>query len=136
MKKNKITKQKILSLIKEEAEVNKRKREIYNEVLKFNKELKSLYENKGLAGTFGFTGPSDNLNKTSVTGFKNPQNISYVSYLEKEFAKEDAKKAQSNLSKDELNEMIQLKKENNSLKERLNKFEEALKTLSTNEKTK
>ena len=66
------------------------------------------------------------------TGFVNPQSISYVAYLEKEFAKEDAKK-QSNrpiLSEDELNELTRIKNENNDLKQELNQIKEALKNLN------
>lgn len=121
MKKHKLTKEKVIELIKEEASVVKRKKEIYEEVKKINAELKELNENKGLAGTFGFVGDSGN-----ASGFENPQNISYIAQLEKEFGIE--KNEDEAINEDELNEISKLKDENEVLREKLKNIEETIKS--------
>lgn len=81
----KITKDQIIDLINEEAYVIKRRVDIFSELKKFNEELKTLNEHRGIAGTFGFKNPTDVMNKSAHgTGFKNPQDISHVARLEKE----------------------------------------------------
>jgi hypothetical protein len=131
MKKNKITKEKITSLIKEEAEVIKRKKEIYDEVIKLNDELKEINENRGITGTFGFTG--DMAKNASVSGFEVTPNISYIAQLEKEMGIE---KEEAPINEEELLEIESLREENKTLKERLNKIEETLKSLGTVEENK
>ena len=81
-----------------------------------NEEIKNLYENRDFVGTFGFEG--DNKDK-SVSGFVDTPNISYIAQLEKDFAAQDAKEDVSAINEDELNEMDQLKKENNNLKKQI-----------------
>lgn len=86
---NKINKETVLKLIKEEAYILKRKREIYEEVKKIEEELKNLNEcmglaGQGLVGTFGFEGPNDGTKKSSPTGFVNPMSISHIEQLAKD----------------------------------------------------
>ncbi len=83
---NKINKEKVLQLIKEEAYIITRKREIYEEVKKLEEELKNLNECMGLAGqgivgTMGFQGPNDTTKKIHASGFVNPMNISHLAQL-------------------------------------------------------
>ena len=114
-----IDKKNILKLIKEEAEFILKKEEYYKKVTALNEELKGLYENRDFVGTFGFNG--DDASK-SISGFKETPNISYIAQLEKEFAAEDARKAEksakadSKLNEDEINEIGKLKEENKQLK--------------------
>ena len=94
-KSTKIGKGNIQNLIKEEAEVIKRKKEIYEQIKAFNKELGELNK-KGLGklglnervmmvGAQGFgTGAQAN-----PTGFVYPQNISRVAELEAEMAPDE-----------------------------------------------
>ena len=81
-----------------------------------NEEIKNLYENRDFVGTFGFEG--DNKSK-SVSGFVDTPNISYIAQLEKDFASQGAKDEASTINEDELNEMDELKKENNNLKKQI-----------------
>jgi hypothetical protein len=117
MESKKIDKKQILNLIKEEANFILKKEEYRNRVLQLNSELKALYENRAFAGTFGFKGDKGDKN---VTGFAETPNISYIAQLEKEFAKSDASKEQSEVIKeDELNEIQLLKNENENLKKQI-----------------
>lgn len=137
-KKTKISKEKIISLINEEAEVIKKKKELYNEVIKINSELKVLYEEQGLAGTFGFQSDMNGQGKNnSVTGFENPQNISYIAQLEKEMGEEEPVE-ETGLENEESDDLMALKRENEDLKEKLASFEELLNSLknSLNENKK
>jgi hypothetical protein len=85
MSAKKINKDDILKAIQEEAQIIKRKRELFEELKKMNSELKDLNECRGMAGTFGFKMPGDAMNKSVMgTGFEIPQDISHVSRLEKE----------------------------------------------------
>ena len=95
-KSTKIGKGNIQSLIKEEAEVIKRKKEIYEQIKSFNKELGELNK-KGLGklglnervmmvGAQGFGGAGASAHPT---GFVYPQNISRVAELEAEMAPDE-----------------------------------------------
>jgi hypothetical protein len=117
MESKKIDKKQILNLIKEEANFIIKKEEYRDKVIKLNSELKALYENRAFAGTFGFKGDKGDGN---VSGFVETPNISYIAQLEKEFAKSDASKEQSEVIKeDELNEIQSLKSENENLKKQI-----------------
>jgi cell shape-determining protein MreC len=120
MKTNKITKDKILATIQEEAAKIKRKVELYNEVKKINEELKFLNENQGLVGTFGFAANANDVAKKSAngTGFVNHMNLSHIAQLEREMG----------ISENKLDEAEALKQENENLKKEL---EEIKKTLQT-----
>lgn len=122
MKTNKITKDKILATIQEEAYKIKRKVELYNEVKKINEELKFLNENQGLVGTFGFANNASDVTTKSAngTGFVNPMNISHVAQLEKEMG--------GLTEENKLDEAEVLRQENETLKKEL---EEIKKTLQT-----
>jgi hypothetical protein len=125
MKKNQLTKEKILSIIKEEAEVIKQKKIIHNQIVELNENIKVLYENRGgLAGTFGFKSDMDAGNKAHVTGFKEAPNISFIAQLEKELKDEEMPEEKPLESVDEL---ASLKKENEELKNKLKNIEESLK---------
>jgi hypothetical protein len=93
MAKNKIGKEKVLQLIKEEAFIITRKQELYNEIKKIEEELKHLNEcmglaGQGLTGTFGFkTNPMDGSHK-SASGFVNPMSISHIEQLAKDMGME------------------------------------------------
>lgn len=85
---NKIGKEQVLQLIKEEAFVINRKQELYKEIQKIEEELKSLNECMGLAGqgmvgTLGFDGPND-VTKKNHNGFVNPMSISHIEQLAKD----------------------------------------------------
>ena len=91
---NKINKDKVLQLIKEEAYIITRKKEIFEELKKYEDELKQLNECMGLAGqgivgTFGFEGPKDITKKANVTGFVNPMSISRIEQLAKDMGMEN-----------------------------------------------
>lgn len=94
----KIGKGNIQQIIKEEAQVIKRKREIYEQIKAFNTELGELNK-KGLGklglnertmmvGAQGF-GAAPGAPKANPTGFVYPQNISRVAELEAELAPEE-----------------------------------------------
>ena len=113
-----LSKKAIKKAIVEEALKIKRKKEIYEEVKKYNNELKSLNESIGMIGSFGFQGPNDVSNKTK-TGFVNDfQNISHIAELEKEMsAVEDSEKLNEESEISRLKaELEVLRKENESLK--------------------
>jgi len=116
MEKKTLNKSNILNLIEEEANFILKKEELHNKITQMNEEIKNLYENRDFVGTFGFEG--DNKDK-SVSGFVDTPNISYIAQLEKDFAAQDAKEDVSAINEDELNEMDQLKKENNNLKKQI-----------------
>jgi hypothetical protein len=62
-----------------EAKAMKRKEELYEQVMKIEKELETLSEH-GFVGTFGFANPNDQSNSTT-TGFVGNQDISKVNQL-------------------------------------------------------
>lgn len=62
-----------------EAKAIKRKKEIFEELKKFNAELSALNE-VGMVGSFGFAAPNDVSSKTK-TGFVEPQQMSFVKQL-------------------------------------------------------
>jgi len=62
-----------------EAKAMKRKEELYEQVMKIEKELETLSEH-GFVGTFGFVNPNDQSNNTT-TGFAGNQDISKVNQL-------------------------------------------------------
>jgi len=116
MEKKTLNKSNILNLIKEEANFILKQEEFHNKITQVNEEIKSLYENRDFVGTFGFDG--DDKSK-SVSGFVDTPNISYIAQLEKDLAAQDAKEEVSTINEDELNEMDELKKENNNLKKQI-----------------
>jgi hypothetical protein len=116
MAKKTLNKSNILNLIEEEANFILKQEEFHNKVTQMNEEIKNLYENRDFVGTFGFEG--DNKSK-SVSGFVDTPNISYIAQLEKDFASQGAKDEASTINEDELNEMDELKKENNNLKKQI-----------------
>lgn len=111
----KISPKLIEKTIEQEAYKIKRKKEIYETVKNLNKELQVLEENFGMAGTFGFKSPTDITNKTK-SGFVDDhfQNISNIIRLEKELGTEEKRET---LSEDVLDEVAQLKKEIEMLKQ-------------------
>lgn len=109
-----LSKKTIRKAIVEEALKLKRKREIYEEVKKYDNELKSLNESLGMVGSFGFKSDTDISNKTK-TGFVNDfQHISHIAQLEKEMA--DSEEAAKLNEESEINN---LKAENEALKKEL-----------------
>lgn len=114
----KISPNKITTVVLEQAKIIKRKKEIYDEVVKFNKELETLDESyQGMLGTFGFQMDGDISHKTK-TGFVNDfQQISRVAELAKEM------EAQDTISEDTIDEMAKLKQENEQLKAKLKDLE-------------
>lgn len=124
----KINKNDILSIIKEEAEFLVKKEEYLKKVKGLNEEIKGLYENRGFAGTFGFEG--DDAQK-SKTGFVEPQNISFIAQLEKEFGDQEEieAKKEEGLNDNELNEIDSLKEENKNLKKEIEEISATIKEL-------
>jgi len=93
MAKNKISKDNVLQLIKEEAYILTRKNELFKEIQKIEEELKNINEcmgmaGQGLVGTFGFNSPTDGGNKNH-TGFVNPMSISHIEQLAKDMGMEN-----------------------------------------------
>lgn len=126
---NKINKAKVLELIKEEAYIITRKKELYDEVKKIEDELKHINESmgltgQGLCGTMGFANPNDALKK-SHSGFVNSMNISHIAQLATDMGIEnpyDSKEAQGfgdefNIKNSDGDES--LKKENELLKQEI-----------------
>ena len=113
-----------ISLVKEaiikQAKTIKRKREIFEEIKKFNEELSSMNE-VAMVGSFGFAAPNDASEKTK-TGFENPQALSRVQEL---MAQMSAEEASTNNTNSEVS-IDSLKEENERLKKEL----EELKTKS------
>ncbi len=94
MTSSKINKDKVLQLIKEEAYIITRKKQLYEEIQKIEDELKNINECMGLAGqgivgTFGFDGASDSAKKSNPTGFVNPMSISHIEQLAKDMGMEN-----------------------------------------------
>jgi hypothetical protein len=97
---NKINKDKVLQLIKEEAYIITRKKEIYEVVKQLEDELKNLNECMGLAGqgivgTMGFQGPNDVTKKIHASGFVNPMSISHLAQLAQDMGMENPYEATS-----------------------------------------
>ena len=86
---NKLTQEQILSMIKEEAGIYKRKIELYNEVKKINSELKTLNEGMSMCGTHGFKSNPDDVSNKSHNGFVNSRNISHIADLAMEMGPEE-----------------------------------------------
>lgn len=104
-----ITPSSIKEAIVEEALRIKRKKEIYESVISFNKELKQLNE-VGMVGSFGFQSNSD-VSNVSKTGFINDfQNISHIADLEREMG------AEQTITEDVVDEVSKLKEEIAALK--------------------
>jgi hypothetical protein len=97
----------IKTAILEQALVLKRKKELHEEVLKIEGELKTLNESVGMIGSFGFASPSDVSNKTKTGFVNNFQNISHIARLENEMASAPT----ANLAEEQLNELTKLKEE-------------------------
>jgi hypothetical protein len=90
---NKIGKEQILQIIKEEAHIITRKQELYKEIQKIEDELKNLNEcmgmaGQGMVGTLGFAGPND-VSKKNHSGFVNPMSISHIEQLAKDMGMEN-----------------------------------------------
>jgi ABC-type Fe3+-hydroxamate transport system substrate-binding protein len=113
MKTNKITKDFILESIEKQAKIYARKSELYELIKEVNEELKQLNENSPVA-SFGFVASNDafGMGKASKTGFVNSPNISYISQLEQEMNS-------NNINEENLLEIDELKKENESLKKEI-----------------
>lgn len=134
---NKLNKDRVLQLIKEEAYIITRKREIYEEVKKLEEELKNLNECMGLAGqgivgTMGFQGPNDTTKKIHASGFVNPMNISHLAQLAQDMGMENPYDSKEGFG-DEYSEKSSsneesLKQENELLKKEL----EQLKSIISN----
>lgn len=107
MKTNKLDKNTVIDAINEQASIYSKKINIYEQVKELNEELKNLYENGPIMRSFGFKAEGDAAFNNTKTGFKNPQNISYISQLEQEMNEE---------ANAELNEVEALKNENQNLK--------------------
>ena len=134
---NKINKEKVLQLIKEEAYILTRKREIYEEVKKIEEELKNLNECMGLAGqgivgTMGFKNPSDTTNKVHPSGFVGPMNISHLAQLAQDMGMDNPYESKEGFgdeySENNSNNDNSLKQENEMLKKEL----EQLKSMISN----
>lgn len=106
MKTNKLDKNTVIDAINEQASIYSKKIDIYEQIKQLNEELKNLYEHGPVMRSFGFKTEGDAINN-SKTGFKHPQNISYISKLEEEMNEEATA---------ELNEVEALKNENQNLK--------------------
>ncbi len=109
MKTNKLDKNVILETIQHEADSYVRKMNIYEQIKKYNEELKNLYENGPMVTSFGFKSPNDGMAK-NTTGFVAPQNLSYIAQLEREMEEENGST---------LNEVEVLKQENEVLRKEL-----------------
>ena len=120
MKINKITKDQILSTIEEGAKIIKRKKELYEQSKKIDKELKYLNEcGAGLLGTFGFKAGNDTMNNSANgSGFVNQQDISHVADLERQFDG-DGFGDEFSADADETNSLEDLTRENEILKNKL-----------------
>ena len=131
MKKNQITKAKIISLIKEEAEVIKRKKELYEQVQAIEEELKLLSE-RGIAGSVGFVGDGSN-----PSGFAEPQDISYVAQLQRDMGIDDEEIAsdETELNGGENSELEELKAQNQELVGKLEQIQSMVSDLLNIEKS-
>jgi len=99
-----------------EAKAIKRKREIFEELKKFDTELAALNE-VGMVGSFGFATPNDVSNITK-TGFVEPQALSNVKRLMDDLKEEPVV--------DALDEAKALKEENETLRLELEKLKTQL----------
>lgn len=114
--KSKVSPNAIKKAIFEEGLRIKRKKELYEEVMKIEKELGQLNESsRGMAGTFGFVGDMSDNHKHGFVD-SNFQNISNIARLEQEFSTEDKKEA---INEDILDENAKLKAEIEELKKKL-----------------
>jgi hypothetical protein len=112
MKTNKITKDFILESIEKQARIFARKHELYESLKEINEELRTLSENAPVL-SYGFKFDGDALNGKSATGFLNSPNISYIAQLEAEMNQDNK------MNEENLLEIDQLKKENETLKKEL-----------------
>lgn len=116
MNKSKVSPNAIKKAIFEESLRLKRKKEIYNEVMKIENELKNLNEaSAGMAGSFGFVGDMSDKHKS---GFVDDQfqKISNIARLEKEFSKENE---ENSINEDIVSENSKLKAEIEELKKQI-----------------
>lgn len=116
MSKSKVSPNAIKKAIFEEGLRINRKKELYENVKKIEKELGELNEaSLGMAGSFGFVGDSSDNHKH---GFVDDQfqNISNIARLEQEFSKADEKPA---INEDIIDENAKLKAEIEELKKQL-----------------
>ena len=114
--KTKLDKNVILEAIEQEANLYVRKANIYETLKSLNQELKSLYENRPAVMSFGFKNDNDGFNK-NTTGFKEPQNLSYIAQLEQDMKESDDAS---------LNEVEILKQENEVLRKELEELKKIL----------
>ena len=77
-----------------EAKNMKRKEEIYESIMDYEKELKLMKEH-GFVGTFGFKQPND-ISSKNTTGFEATPDISMVNQLAKEMSPNDSVKDSEN----------------------------------------
>jgi len=110
MKTNKITKDFILESIEKQAKIYARKAEIYDDIKALNEELKNLQENSPVA-SFGFIASNDAFGRNK-NGFVAGPNISYIAQLESEMNS-------NNINEENLLEIDELRKENESLKKEI-----------------
>ncbi len=116
MNKSKVSPNAIKKAVIDEGLRIKRKQELYEEVMKIEKELNTLNEaSTGMAGTFGFAGDSSDNHKHGF-GDGQFQNISNIARLEKEFADEDAREK---INEDIIDENAKLKAEIEELKKQI-----------------
>lgn len=135
MAKNKIGKEKVLQLIKEEAYKITRKHELRKQIQEIENELKNLNEcmglaGQGLVGTFGFK-DGNSENKPNVTGFVNPMSISHIEQLAKDMGIENPYNDKPIGFGDEMNPInnqddTSLKQENELLKKELGELKAML----------
>lgn len=115
MSKTKVSPNLIKEAILKEGLRIKRKRELYEEVMKIENELKELNEaSVGMAGSFGFVGDTSSKSKTGFVD-DNFQNISNIARLEKEFSEKDNEP----LNEEVIDENEKLKAEIKELKKQL-----------------
>lgn len=83
----KLTTEAIKVMIAEEAYVYRRKQELFEAAKQINSELMVLEEHreKSMISSYGFKAEGDGMDKINYGGFKNPQNISRIAQLEKDF---------------------------------------------------
>lgn len=131
---NKINKDEVLQLIKEEAYIITRKREICEEIKKIEDELKNLNEctglaGKGLVGTFGFAGVNDAGKKSHGSGFVNPMSISHIEQLAKDMGMENpytSKEGFGDEYTNKSNDNEDVKQENELLKKEIEQLKSML----------
>lgn len=110
-----------------EAKTIKRKKEIYENILALETELKTL-EEQGMVGTFGFKREGDKSSETK-TGFENPNSgLSSINALHNEMSLEETSDVDA--EKDEL------KKTNESLKKQISDLSEEINKLKNSNNAK